>query len=188
MNKTTVIAAILSAVLCAYVIGFSLGHRVDAEETKRAEKKGLLPKEITQIGLVVRDVEKTAKAYADMFGMEMPQIIITEPLAEAKTQYIGKPTEARAKLAFFRFENITIELIEPMGGPSTWKRFLDEEGEGVHHIAFNTPGMDSYIGALAKQGIVVEQEGLWTGGSGGRYAYPDATAKLGVILELLENY
>ena len=43
------------------------------------------------------------------------------------TTYRGKPSDAKAKLTFFQLENITIELIEPVGENSTWKEFLDGE-------------------------------------------------------------
>ena len=75
-----------------------------------------------------------------------------------------------------------------MGGPSTWQRFLDERGEGVHHIAFEVNGMDDRISDLAGRGFGLEQRGDWSEGNGGCYAYMDTTSKLGMALELLENF
>ena len=40
----------------------------------------------------------------------------------------GKPSRGRAKLAFFKLENVTIELIQTLGGHSTWQDFLDKHG------------------------------------------------------------
>jgi len=147
-------------------------------------EKGFGTSVITQIGLVVKDIEKTAKAYADVFGMEVPNIIITDTEDSAHTKFNGKPTEARAKLAFFNMGSLSLELIEPIGGPSTWKEFLDTHGEGVHHIAFQVKGMDQVIQYLDGKGIKPVQRGDYTGG---RYTYVDGTEKLGIILELLEN-
>ncbi len=72
-----------------------------------------------------------------------------------------------------------------MGGPSTWKDFLDEKGEGVHHIAFMVKGTDQVVARLEKKGIGLIQQGHYTGGM---YSYMDSEASLGVILELLENF
>jgi 4-hydroxyphenylpyruvate dioxygenase-like putative hemolysin len=87
-------------------------------------------------------------------------------------------------LAFFRFGNIRVELIEPLGGPSTWQEQLDQHGASLHHIAFETQGMQEKQAELAGQGISLIQRGEY---KGGRYAYLDALGPLGAILELLEN-
>lgn len=141
---------------------------------------------IVQIGIVVKDIEKTAKEFAKFFGVEVPGIIETEEYEKSHTQYRGQPTKARAKLAFFKnFKNVEIELIEPDENPSTWREFLDTHGEGIHHIAVFVKNMDQKIEILRKEGIEVIQKGDYTGG---RYAYMDSTGKLKFILELLENY
>ncbi len=139
---------------------------------------------ITQICIVVKDIEKTAADYADLFGVRVPSISMTGPREETHAEFKGAPTDARAKLAFFRFKNITLELIEPVGGPSTWKEWLDTHGEGVHHIAFNVRGTKGKEKALADKGIKVVQRGDFRGG---QYTYLDATGPLKIVLELLGN-
>lgn len=145
----------------------------------------ILPNHIVQVGLIVRDIEKSAQAYCQVFGCAMPQIIVTDDYAKSHSTYRGKPTTARAKLAFFDMGQLSIELIEPIGEPSTWKEHLDAHGESVHHIAFNIQGTQAVSQRLAAVGIPVVQQGDYTGG---RYTYLDSVAKLGVALELLENF
>ncbi len=157
----------------------------DAAATTSDTSSGIGTMTITQVGLVVRDIEKTARAFADVFGIPVPSAALTAGVDEAHTEYDGKPSEGRAKLAFFQAGQVTVELIEPVGGPSTWKDFLDEHGEGVHHIAFEIKGMDRQITYLAGKGVPLVQRGDYTGG---RYAYLDGAPRLGVILELLENF
>jgi methylmalonyl-CoA epimerase len=148
-------------------------------------EQGLDTNVICQIGLVVQDIERTAKTYADIFGMDMPTIRITDTEEITHIRFRGAPTQARAKLAFFQMGSLSLELIEPVGDHSTWKEFLDEYGEGVHHIAFRIKGMDRVLEFLDEKGISLIQQGDYTGG---RYAYVDSAPALGVILELLENY
>lgn len=140
---------------------------------------------VCQVGLIVRDVEASAQAYSEIFGAAKPEIIITDSPETARTTYKGQPTSARAKLAFFDMGQVSLELIEPVGGPSTWKDFLDEKGEGVHHIAFMVKGTDEVVARLETQGVSLVQQGYYTGGM---YSYLDSAARLGVILELLENF
>ena len=141
---------------------------------------------LCQVGILVHDIEKTSKDWAEFLGVEPPEIIVTAEIQEAQTKYLGKPSETRSKLAFFHVgDNVSIELIEPDKNPaSTWRHDLDANGEGFHHIAFVVKGMKEKIEICGKQGLRLLQTGEYTGG---RYAYIDASEKLKLILELLEN-
>jgi methylmalonyl-CoA/ethylmalonyl-CoA epimerase len=140
---------------------------------------------VCQIGLIVQDIEKSAQAYSEIFGLPKPDVRITDTVDVAKTAYRGASTTARAKLAFFDMGQVSLELIEPVGGPSTWQEFLDEKGEGVHHIAFRIKGTEQVVAYLEGKGIDVVQQGYYTGGM---YTYVDSTSPLSVVLELLENF
>ncbi|MCM8900353.1 VOC family protein [Caldicoprobacter algeriensis] len=140
---------------------------------------------ITQIGIVVRDIEAVLQAYADFFGVEKPQWFWTAGYEEAHTEFCGQPSQARAKLAFFDMGSVQLELIEPDENPSTWREFLDKHGEGVHHIAFVIKDMDGKIKKLEQNGMSLIQRGDY---DGGRYAYIDTLEQLKVLIELLENF
>ena len=149
------------------------------------EKNMLNTSTVVQIGILVNDIEATSQVFADFLGMENPGWSLTGELKDAQTEYRGKPTEARAKLAFFPVGgNLTIELIEPDQNPSTWREDLDKNGEGVHHIAFIIKGMKETIMKLERNGIPMIQKGEY---QGGRYAYMDSNGPLKTLLELLEN-
>ncbi len=139
---------------------------------------------VVQVGIVVKDIERTAAAYAEAFGIERPAWSWTGAYETARTEYRGSPTDARAKLAFMRFGALDIELIEPDGHPSTWREFLDEKGEGIHHIAFVVEGLREELRRAGAAGMGLLQKGEY---DGGRYAYIDSTAALKTIVELLEN-
>lgn len=139
---------------------------------------------ITQIGLVVRDIEKTSRAYADFFGVAKPDWFWTDGPEVAKTEYGGQRSNARAKLAFFDMGSLQLELIEPDENPSTWREALEQNGEGFHHIAFVIEGMKEKIELLGTHGHKLLQKGEYTGG---RYAYVDMSSELKLLIELLEN-
>ncbi len=149
-------------------------------------KKGILGTQVmTQVGIVVHDIEKTAQVYADFLGVPKPNIVVTDTIDKSQAKYKGTPTTARAKLAFFKVgPSLEVELIQPDNEPSTWRDDLDRKGEGVHHIAFQIKGMKEKTSALEQEKIPLLQTGEYTGG---RYAYLDSTKDLKVILELLEN-
>lgn len=139
---------------------------------------------VTQIGILVHDIEKVSEAYAKFFGVEKPNISWTDGYELAQTEFEGKPSQARAKLAFFDMGSLQLELIEPDHHESTWRNYLNEHGEGPHHIAFSIKGMQEKIELLAQSGFPLQQKGEYPGG---RYAYIDTIPQLKVLVELLEN-
>jgi methylmalonyl-CoA/ethylmalonyl-CoA epimerase len=140
---------------------------------------------VCQVGLVVHDIEKSLDAYCALLGISRPKVIITDGYEQAQTAYHGQPSRARAKLAFIDLGQVQLELIEPDGNPSTWQEGLDKNGDSVHHIAFVVKGTGQVVDHLAQQGMLVAQQGQYTGGM---YTYIDSVQKLGVNLELLENF
>ena len=188
-KKTLIVLTLLLLLTTGYVVTLTTDKNNSEEiKTMHISAEPFNGTKIVQIGIVVHDVEKYAKNYAEFFGVEVPQIIISETEDKAKTQYNDRPTKARVKQAFFHFDNISIELLEPIGEPSTWKDFLENNGEGIHHIAFEVKGMDEQIAKMHDNGINLIQQGQWTTYSGGRYAYFNSNPQLAVMLELLENF
>ena len=138
---------------------------------------------IFQVAFITDNIEKTKQWMAEFFDMPVPETIITAPRSESEAEYIGKPTDARGKLAFFKFGNTTLELIEPDRQPSCWREFLDRNGPGFHHFAFKVRGMKEKTAAFEKGGYPLLQKGEF---AGGRYAYFDTENKFGALIELLE--
>jgi methylmalonyl-CoA/ethylmalonyl-CoA epimerase len=138
---------------------------------------------IFQVAFVTDDIEKTKRWFADMFSMKVPETIMTAPRSESQTEVKGAPSDARCKLAFFEFGNVTVELIEPDEKPSCWRDILERKGPGFHHFAFKIKGMRDKIAAFEKEGYPLVQRGEFTGG---RYAYLDTEKQFGALIELLE--
>lgn len=139
---------------------------------------------IVQICLVVKDVAKSAANYAEFFHLPVPEYIVTDGYEKTQAEVHGKPTDTRVKIATFKFGQIVLELLEPDDQPSTWKETLDENGEGLHHIAFFVKGMRHKIQLMQEAGFPLLQKGEF---EGGRYAYFDTREKLKLILEFLED-
>ena len=143
----------------------------------------LNPTAVCQVAIVVRDLEQVAKNYAAVFGLPVPPVIETGPASKTQIAYRGATTPGRAKLAFFNLGAVTLELIEPIDGASTWREVLDKNGPGLHHVAFKVPHARQTVQALEQLGATTVQTGDFHGGN---YSYVDATQPLGTILELLE--
>lgn len=145
---------------------------------------------LAQVGFIVRDLETTKKKFAEFFGVPVPPTCDGGKYEVTGTTVNGQPApDANCLMAFFSVgPNTQIELIQPNGVKSTWQDFLDEHGEGIHHIAFVVKNMDEKILALENfAGAKCVQRGKYGGGNG-EYAYMDAHKEMKCLLELLENY
>jgi len=148
-------------------------------------RSGIGTNVMCQVAIVVGDIDQAVRMYADIFGVEVSGPVTTGPQEETNIRYRGQPTPGRAKLSFLQMgSQLSVELIEPIGGPSTWQEQLDKHGPGVHHIAFQIESMDRVLDYLTAKGIATVQRGDY---KGGRYAYADSRQSLGVVLELLES-
>jgi methylmalonyl-CoA/ethylmalonyl-CoA epimerase len=143
-------------------------------------------KAVTQVAIVCRDIEAASKRWAGVLGVEPPQIRTTKPGDEVKVMFKGRPSKGQAKLAFIKLGQVTLELIEPVGGDTSWKQFLDANGEGVQHIAFQVADLDRTVKAFAAGGMPVLHQGRYDSDNGS-YVYVDSAKGLGVTVELLHN-
>jgi len=139
---------------------------------------------IGQIALVVKDAEKTSKNIASLFGLEESPYEMIGEYELANTKYKGKPTPGKAKATFYEMGSINLEILQPVGGPSTWDDFLKEKGEGLHHVAWYVKEIDKVAEMLESKGMPLIQKGNW---DGGQYMYFDSSKQLGFILELLQT-
>jgi methylmalonyl-CoA/ethylmalonyl-CoA epimerase len=138
---------------------------------------------IVQIAIVVDDIEKYLDSYAKVFGIERPTWRMTAGKDVSHIKYKGKDTDARVKQAFIRFANLELEMIEPVGEPSTWADYLKKHGPSVHHIAFRYKDKKPMLDKLTKT-LKIVQTGDYKGGN---YTYLDAFDKLAMDIEILEN-
>jgi catechol 2,3-dioxygenase-like lactoylglutathione lyase family enzyme len=149
--------------------------------------KGLGTEIVCQVGIIVSDIDQAVKRYGEVLGLSPVWRETTQGYAVTKTTYHGQPSEATAKLAFFSAGQVQIELIEPDNQPSVWRDFLDQNGDGAHHIAFQVADTQHAIDYLAQFGITVTQQGLYSDGSG-VYTYMDSQKQLGTTIELLQSF
>jgi len=127
---------------------------------------------VDQIGIIVEDLEKTMGFYKKLFGAKSFSTV------EHDLGY------AKIKIGLFWLNNVQIELIQVIEGKSIHSKFLEEKGEGVHHLGFFVKDIDQELNNLKKEGIRVLEKGEVLGVV--KFAYLDTEKILGVILELIQ--
>ncbi len=129
-------------------------------------------KRIDHIGIVVNNLDESLKTYCELLGFTLlERVAIPEQLVEA---------------AFLDATNGTIELIAPTDATSGTARFLQNRGEGTHHICFEVDDIEATLAELRDQGLRLIDEKPRQGVHGlVAFVHPKATH--GTMIELLQK-
>lgn len=133
---------------------------------------------IDQVGFVVRDLNKAMAQYQSLFG---PFTTMDSPLQGAL--YRGTPTDCHLLLAFGKSGDIEMEFIQVLSGASPHSEFLDNGGEGIHHVRYRIDNLNAIMSAAEESGFTP----IWYHDMGfAKWAYLEQVDNPGVILEFLQ--
>ncbi len=152
-------------------------------ETKIIPPRGVQLNEIHHVCIVVRDAEDTATKFAEMGIGPFTVRMVETP--EERASVRGEPTSYTLKFAYAQAGPIVLELVEPVQGHSHYSEFLDEYGEGIHHIGFKSPDqLDGELQRWQQEGIeplqINRREDTRYG-----WAYMDTEDLVGCTLEVV---
>lgn len=166
-------------VIGVFLIGMSVSLSAQAQDSGAIR---IFDVPIDHVGMIVRDINESAKAYADVLGLPVPEIDLHADGIEFAAGYTGN-RDATVKTAAFPLNGVTIELVQPVGGPSPWSDHLDQYGESMHHIGLH--GVKDVAGSAA---LAVSMGGTLVvgGGPGATSAAIDMRSILGFTLALSE--
>jgi catechol 2,3-dioxygenase-like lactoylglutathione lyase family enzyme len=143
--------------------------------------------ELNQVGLIVRDIEKTVKDYWNILGIG-PHIIVTvEPVEGYSMNYRGKPAKFKFKASFCRVGPLELELIQSVEGPNIYEEHLRKQGEGANHLqslAKSVAEVEKQVETFDGNGFPLLMEGHF--GSEVGFAYIDTFRALKTIWETVK--
>lgn len=128
---------------------------------------------IEHIGIAVKDLEKSNKVFASLFGEEHYKV--EEVLSEG------------VKTSFFKNGPNKIELLEATNPESPIAKFIAKKGEGIHHIAFAVDDILSEIKRLKEEGFIVLNEEPKKGADNKLVAFLHPKSANGVLIELCQE-
>lgn len=138
-----------------------------------------------QIAIIVPDIEKAAKEWADILNIPMPEIVIQHRPEKPSQEltYRGKPADYELKLAVINAPGgWCIELHQCDNNDSTFREYVNKHGYGVHHIGFSVGDKrDEIIKELMEKGYDMRTIGYYPGGS---WTIVDSEERLGVNLNI----
>jgi catechol 2,3-dioxygenase-like lactoylglutathione lyase family enzyme len=135
---------------------------------------------LSHVGIAVKNAEQTTRLLSSIWNIGSPQVFDYWPKEEEL--FAGEPFGVR--LVFIKFGPLTIELLEPLDDKSIWSKFIEEKGEGIHHLAFGVSNYDEMVKTLSDQGHPLLVSATF---EGCRWCYFD-TSPGGTVIEFREEY
>lgn len=137
-----------------------------------------------QVGIVVRDLERTTRLLAEIFGIGPFRFIEWPNRPDSKYWYKGEEQPIKIRQAFVQVGNLELEFIQPLEGElNAYRKFLEEEGGGLHHVLFEVADMEAAVSKLALAGVKPLQAGTGIR-PGTRWTLLDSQDVAGFLVEL----
>jgi len=127
---------------------------------------------LKHIGIAVNNINETLEVFEKTLGLKHEKTLTLD--------------ERKLKIALLDLGGIKIELLQPMDKEGTIAKFLQNRGEGIHHIAFKVTEIENLLAQLKKQGVMLIDEKPRKGAEGGKIAFIHPKSTKNVLIELCE--
>jgi len=127
---------------------------------------------INHIGIAVKSIEESLIFYRDNLGMELAGV---EEVAEQMV-----------RVAMLQIGESKIELLEPTSADSPVAKFMEKNGPGIHHLAYEVIDIEAAIAKLLADGTRMIDEKPRNGAHGTRIAFVHPKSSNGVLTELCQ--
>jgi methylmalonyl-CoA/ethylmalonyl-CoA epimerase len=127
---------------------------------------------INHIGIAVHSIAVSLPFYRDTLGMAFEG---DETVAEQKV-----------KVAFLAVGESRIELLEPTDVDSPVAKFLEKNGEGIHHVAYEVSDLAAALTDLGRDGVRLIDTTPRCGAHGTSIAFLHPKSTGGVLTELCQ--
>ncbi|HEY4744577.1 MAG TPA: methylmalonyl-CoA epimerase [Desulfuromonadaceae bacterium] len=128
---------------------------------------------INHIGIAVHSLDEALPFYRDNLGMPFGGI--------------EEVVEQKVRVAMLGIGESKIELLEPTAPDSPIARFLEKNGSGIHHVAYEVGDIEAAIARLKADGARMIDEAPRNGAHGTRIAFVHPKSSNGVLTELCES-
>jgi 4-hydroxyphenylpyruvate dioxygenase-like putative hemolysin len=146
--------------------GFQYPDLLEVYPPRRAQDSISSPfiTDVVQIGIVVKDIKRTAMTYNDQYGLGPWEFYEFNSSTVQDMNIDEQMVEHSFTTAATTIGNVELEFMEPHDDKNIYTRFFTRHGEGLQHVNFSY--RDSFEDTMAfyrKQGYKVKQGGYWYG-------------------------
>ncbi|YCM43063.1 methylmalonyl-CoA epimerase [Verrucomicrobiaceae bacterium 227] len=130
-------------------------------------------KKLDHIAIAVRDTEKALVLYRDTMGLPLLHSEVLEGPG--------------VRLTHLDMGNLQLQLVEPLNPEHPISKFLDERGDGLHHLCWQVPEIEEAMADLAKHGLKTRPNEPHDAPKGKKAAFIEPSLTHGVLWEMTEG-
>ncbi len=128
---------------------------------------------IEHIGIAVSNLEDAINFYEQTLGL--------------KCYAVEEVKDQKVKTAFFKIGQTKIELLESTAEDGPIAKFIEKRGQGIHHMAFATNGIEESLKDAEEKGVRLIDKSPRKGAEGLDIAFLHPKSTFGVLTELCED-
>jgi len=125
---------------------------------------------IDHLGIAVRSLDESVAYYEKALGL--------------KCEHREEVASQKVRTAFFQVGEVHIELLEATSAESPIAKFIDKNGEGVHHVAFASTDINAQLIQAATAGVKLIHDVPFVGAAGKLVAFLHPKSTYGVLTEI----
>lgn len=129
-------------------------------------------KRIEHLGLAVKDLNDAGDVFEKIFG------------SSYKTEEVE---DEGVSTRFFKVGDNKVELLEATDPESPIAKFIEKNGEGLHHVAFEVDDIDAEMDRLKGEGFRLIQEEAKEGADNKRICFLHPKDTKGLLIELCQD-
>lgn len=130
-------------------------------------------KKVEHIGIAVKNLENSNYLFAKLFGKDHYKV--------EKVESEGVST------SFFMLGETKIELLEATQPDSAIAKFIEKQGEGIHHIAYEVEDIYAEMERLKKEGFELIHQQPKEGADNKLICFLHPKSTNGVLVELCQE-
>lgn len=127
---------------------------------------------LDHVAIAVFDLDQAIAGYHDRYRVEPTSREVVE--------------EQGVEEAMIPVGGSFVQLLMPLGAETPVGRFLEKNGEGLHHVAYAVTNIEAALSHLKESGARLVDETPRIGGGGARIAFVHPADLGGTLIELVE--
>ena len=130
-------------------------------------------KSINHIGIAVKNLDISIELFKKIFDFD--------------DLHTEKVESQKVEVASFKVGEVRVELTAPTSDDPLIEKFIENKGEGIHHIAFESDDVSSELDRLRDSGIRLINEEAQPGAHDMKIAFLHPKSTNSVLMEICEK-
>lgn len=126
---------------------------------------------VNHLGILVEDLDGAVRSFTENLGLSLDHV-----------ERYGEQLD----IAFLPCGETLVELIKPLTNEGWNAEYLEEQGPGIQHVAFEVEDLEAALDELKARGVDTMGDAPIPGAGGMRIAFLDPRAFGGILVELCE--